>query len=159
MEKGLPQKVTVSFRTRNADVYDLITHQRLKTIDKNGQTFVGINLKPAWGAILAVYSQAISNIYIALPEQLNAGKDAIFTIKVIGKNGKSMSGIQPLKLTIIDPKGQRSKYSGYYAANNGICKVKFVPAQNDTNGKWTIFVEELSSSIQSSKEFVYKKGL
>jgi hypothetical protein len=156
MEEGLPQTVTVELKEDNCKVYDLVSHRELETRNKNGSTFVNLNLKPAWGAFLAVYPQKISKINIKTPEKFISGKESIFTVEVEGENAKPVYGVQPLKVTFSDPNGKRNEYSGYYAAKNGTCKIKFIPAQNDVCGKWNVEVEELSSSMKEKKSFDIK---
>jgi len=155
MEQGLPQTVNVTLRAKNAVVYDLVSHRKLNAVSKNDLTTVTVDLKPAWGAILAVYPQEISKVNVILPRKLTAGQESEFTIKISDKNSKPISGIQPLQITISGPKGRRNEFSGYFAAKNGVSRIKFIPAQNDLRGKWTIFVTELSSGTKVSREFVY----
>jgi Concanavalin A-like lectin/glucanases superfamily/Beta-galactosidase trimerisation domain len=155
MEQGLSQTVNVNLRTKNAAVYDLVSHRKLNTIAKGEQTVVSLKLKPAWGAILAVYPQEISKVDIVIPQTLIAGEESKFTIKVIDKNGKPISGVQPLKVVISDPEGHKNEFSGYFATKNGVCSIKFIPAQNDIRGQWTIAAEELSSSIRGSKKITF----
>lgn len=155
MEQGVPQTVNVTLRAKNAIVYDLVSHRRLNAVSKDGKTVLTVNLKPAWGAILAVYPQEISKVNLILPRKLKSGQESEFIIKIIDKNGKLVSGIQPLRLIISDSKGQINEFSGYFAAINGLSKIKFIPAENDLRGKWTISVMELSSGIKRLKKITY----
>jgi hypothetical protein len=155
MEQGVPQKLNVMIKSDNAVVYDLVSHIRLKSFSKAGQTVVPLTLKPAWGAVLAVYEQDIKRVEISLPQVLRTGNSSEFVIKVIGNDGKAMTGIQPVEVIISDPEGKRNEFSGYFAAENGVSRIKFIPAKNDLRGKWTVSVKELSSGIQIKKNFVF----
>ena len=155
MEKGLPQDVTISLNQTNCVVYDLVSHQQLKTIEKNGKTLVDLKLKPAWGALLAIYPRGIKNISIKTPKQLKPGEKTSFAVNITDSDDKNISGVQPLEITITDPAGKRNEYSNYYAAVNGVCEINFIPAVNDLHGKWKISIVELSSGKKAEVDFSY----
>lgn len=155
MEAGLPQTVHVILDTENPAVYDLMSHCKLNTVSKGRQRIAAINLKPAWGTVLAIYPREIEKINIIPPPKLETGKKTEFVITITDKNGKPVSGGQPLSVTILGPDGKVNEYSGYFAAENGLCKIKFIPAENDLRGKWSVFATELSSGMKISKEVIY----
>ena len=59
-----------------------------------------------------------------------------------------MSGMQPMRVRILDPAGEVSEFSDYYAAESGFLSLEIVPAANDLAGRWTIEVEELMSGMR-----------
>jgi hypothetical protein len=73
---------------------------------------------------------------------------------LLDQTGNHLSGIQPLKIDITDPAGNQSEFNGYFAAVNGLLKIKFIPAENDLKGKWTFHATDLSSGKFVRKTFV-----
>jgi len=158
MEMGLPQTVTVVLNTENQAVYDLMSHRKIDTISKDQQQIVTLDLKPAWGTILAIYPQEIASVNLALPRKLEAGEKSQIVITIASQDGTPIPGIQPLAVSILEPDGKKNEYSGYFAANNGQCQMNFVPASNDLPGKWSVSVTELSSGKTVAKEMLYSLG-
>jgi hypothetical protein len=158
MEMGLPQTVTVVLNTENQAVYDLMSHRKIETISKDQQQIVTLDLKPAWGTILAIYPQEIASVNLALPRKLEAGEKSQIVITIASQDGTPIPGIQPLAVSILEPDGKKNEYSGYFAANNGQCQMNFVPASNDLPGKWSVSVTELSSGKTVAKEMLYSLG-
>jgi hypothetical protein len=153
MEQGIPQKVTISLKQENCVVYDLVSHQQLKCVKKNGKTFVNLTLKPVWGALLAIYPIPIEKVDIAIPSGFTSGKPACFTVRILDESMHRMPGSQPLKVTFTDANGKRNEFSNYYTTNNGEAKIEFIPAENDAPGEWEIEVVELSSGKLTKKLF------
>ena len=155
MEQGLPQTVKLSFDKSNGVVYDLLSHRRLDSVKRNGKMEVTIDLQPAWGTILAIYPEALADIDCVVPPKFKAGSKEAFKIRLLDQTGNPLSGIQPLKIDIADPAGNQSEFSGYFAAVNGLLKIKFIPAENDLKGKWTFRVTDLSSGKFVRKTFAF----
>lgn len=155
MEKGLSQDVTVELEDTGLIVYDMVTHKKLKSTEKDNKTFVKLKLQPVWGAILAIYKQAIDRIIIEKPKTFLPGEPVNFIIKITESQNKNMPGIQPLEVSFTDPEGQKNEFSGYYAATDGVSNIKFIPACNDIRGKWEISVKELSSGKADLNNFDY----
>ena len=155
MEKGLPQTVMLALNTENQAVYDLMSQRKIDAVSKGPQQIVTVDLKPAWGTILAIYPQEIKFIDLILPQELEAGKKAQIVITVASQDGTPIPGVQPLAVTILEPDGKKNEYSGYFAANNGRCQVPFVPAINDLPEKWSVSVTELSSGKTIAKEMQF----
>ncbi len=155
METGLPQTVNVFLNTKNPAVYDLMSRRKLNVISKGQQKIVALDLKPAWGTVLAIYPQEIEKVHLILPPKLETGKETELVITITDKNGNLVPGVQPLSMAILDPGCKINEYSGYFAAENGLCKIKFIPAGNDLRGKWSVSATELSSGIKVFKEMEY----
>jgi hypothetical protein len=50
-----------------------------------------------------------------------------------------------------DPQGARNEFSGYYCAQGGILNIDFIPALNDTPGRWTVAAVDLTAGLESKR--------
>ncbi len=99
-EKGLPlsTKAYVSAE-KDSVVYDLMNNQKIDTSYHNSYATADITLEPAWGNILAVLPEEIGKVSVTCPANSKPGDSINLDIKIIGKSGKQLKGIHPLKIS------------------------------------------------------------
>jgi uncharacterized protein YfaS (alpha-2-macroglobulin family) len=74
---------------------------------------------------------------------------------VLDTAGKT-AGTQPLRIRVIDPSGEESQYSDYYATSEGVFTLEIKPALNDRPGVWKIEATDLTSGLAGNAVFEMK---
>lgn len=126
-------------------LYDLMDRKEIACRREGEFLAFDLSLGPCNGTIIGVYPEAIAGV--------KAGKAAPIRLSVVGKGGQPMTGVHPLQVEIRDANGDRNEYSGYVAAENGVCTLPFAPAVNDPKGTWQMTVTELTSGKEMKTEF------
>jgi uncharacterized protein YfaS (alpha-2-macroglobulin family) len=84
---------------------------------------------------------------------MGTGKPGWIEIGVRDNAGKPAPGLQPLRVTIADPRGKVNESSDYYCAEEGVLRIPFTPALNDRPGKWSVTVEDLTAGMTAEGSF------
>jgi len=153
MEKLLPQTVTVTLRewTGPLFAYDLLERKPLPAEKRSDGLSLKAELGTLGGTILALYPVQPSALHIAVPEAVNRGDKAVLTVSLLDPAGGALPGLQPLRVTVTDPKGADSEYSGYYCAEKGTLSLPFAPALNDEVGAWKLAVADLTAGLTAER--------
>jgi len=69
-----------------------------------------------------------------------------------------VTAILPLKLEILDARGQPAEYSGYYGLKDGKLAIRLTLASNDELGLWTIRATELASGLSAVHKMNVRAG-
>jgi len=160
LEKIEPQTVTVSLKNwedKGLSVYDLLERKALKVQQKSGIYQFKLSLTELGGKLIALYPKSIDKLSIEFPSKVRQG--SVYPLLVHFKDADmlNMPGLQPVKLTVTDPKGTRNSMSDYYCAKKGLLSLDLVAARNDAPGEWKINVEDLTSGLKIEKRFTMLK--
>jgi hypothetical protein len=117
-----------------------------------GYTFP-VELSTLGGTIVALYPTNPGAVRVKAPKRLAAGLTYGITVDLLDKENNPLRGLQPLELSITDPGGNANASSDYYCAENGRLTVEFVPALNDTRGRWTASVLDLTAGLRAETNF------
>ena len=128
------------------------------TRQKDGSVKFDVQLGSAGGTILAVLPKKLSKLELNVPKKIRAGSESTISIFIKDQNGAFLRGVQPVKVTITDPKGEASEFSDYYSCTNGVLTIDFIAALNDSAGKWAVNVEELISGKTKKANFSVSTG-
>ncbi len=145
MENGLPSDAVITVNRPGGFVYDLVNSQPAPATAGDGKLRIEAQLEPCSGRLFMITDQEIGEVRINGPEQAAAGKSAVFRVTVVGKDGKPLDAVVPVKVEIADPGGRIAEFSGSYGAVGGVQRVTCDFARNDTPGVWTMGVRESAS--------------
>ncbi|NUQ64579.1 MAG: hypothetical protein HUU20_19100 [Pirellulales bacterium] len=149
LDKLVPQTVTVTVRhsDRPAHVYDLLQRKLLPTTGQGGSYSFPVELSELGGTLIALSPAKFSRIETRMPETAKRGEQTAISVAILDDAGKPLAGLQPLKLSMVDSKGNPTETTGYYCAENGELQLPVHPALNDEPGKWTVRVEDLTAGM------------
>ncbi len=154
MENGLPTSATLSIRRTGAQVYDLVTHRQVTSLQATeDQTMFQVELGPCEGRVFMVTDQAIDHVRIESPDSAAVGQQVTVQVAVLGDDGQRMRAVVPVRIDVLDPSGKSAEFSGYYGAKDGIAKLALDIAPNDSPGLWRIHVQELASGLAADAYF------
>jgi hypothetical protein len=155
MEKLLPQTVTVTLRDwrGSPQPYDMLEKKTL-AVTRNGNCLTfQVALDELGGKLVAICPAALSKVTLSAPADMRRGSPYSLSVVLNDDAGSEPPGLQPLRLTVTDPKGEVAEYSGYYCAENGRLSVPFAPAINDAVGNWKAIVEDLTAGRTAELTF------
>ena len=154
LDKAVPQTVTVTLNAWEAPslyAYDVLEKKLLTTVEKGGVHVFDVDLPAPGGKIIALLPRKVGRVEIRAPKRIAERGGPIHVAVLIDDDaGNPLAGVQPIELTITDPKGVTSEFSDYHAAKAGSLTVDFVPAVNDLAGTWTIRARELISGLEKT---------
>ena len=155
-EKGLENRGTVTVNHAAAIGYDLVKHEKidLKTT-KNGTSF-DVTLGPGDGKLVLLLDRPIEKTELQLPRELKCGESFEVIFRILDRNGKPIQAILPVELRLLAD-GKLLPGSGYYAAENGVLKIKEVMATNLKPGKILVQGKCLASGKISTVEVTVKE--
>ena len=154
--KLLPQSATVTMKGRkraNLFAYDLLERKPLETDCVGDACEFRVELTDLGGKIIALYPHKLGGIEIQTDHAIKCGAAAAIRVRMRDENGDSLSGLQPLEITVTDAKGARNEFSGYYCAKDGALEIDFVAARNDKPGRWTVAAKDLTAGLTAQAEF------
>ncbi len=146
MEKGLPVSGTVSV-SKAGTVYDLINHQK---IDADSRKGFEVKLGPGEGKVFMISPRPMDKVMLSVPASVARGGEVPVEVSI------NVTGIVPLQLTVTDPQGGKSEFSGYYGVKDGQMRVILNIAANDAPGEWHVEATELASGKSAAKSFTVK---
>ena len=158
LEQAVPQTVTITLNEWPFPalfVYDMIGRRVLPHgKSANGAIQFQVDLPAPGGRIIALLPQKLSGMEILVPPEMSSrGERHSIGILLKDSDGSLMTGVQPVRIRIRDPKGAISEFSGYHAAESGVLSLDFVPAVQDLAGQWTVEVEELMTGVRQEAAF------
>jgi len=153
MEKLLPQTVAVTLRQWPGPLfaYDMLKRQLVSAGRQGSGYHFQVDLSELGGTIIALYRARVSKMDISAGEPVKRGSPSSVSITVRDSEGHELPGLQPLSITMTDPKGKTTEYTDYYCAERGRLSLPFAPALNDEAGDWTMTVEDLTAGVKSQK--------
>ncbi|MCH9652679.1 MAG: hypothetical protein K0U86_00220 [Planctomycetes bacterium] len=153
MENGLPSETALTINRGDGYLYDLVNHQPVTTRKSGDKQTVSVQLGPGAGGIYALTKEPIELVAIDVPKQIKRGETATVSIKVTNQEGKPVSAVIPVEVTLEDSEGRIAEMSGYRALVDGKQNFQIQIAPNDTAGVWRVHVKELASGKSSSAHF------
>lgn len=156
MEELVPQTATVNLSGWSGPlfVYDLLDHKPLSASPMGDGYSFQVDLTVLGGKILALDPVRPSKLDISAPQALKRGRPGVLRVAVQDERAVGVPGLQPLRVTVRDPKGAATEYSGYYCAENGSLELPLTPAMNDETGRWKIAAEDLTTGMNVEGTFV-----
>jgi len=147
LEKAVPQTVGVSLNQwphEKLFLYDLLEKKEILYTKDSGIYKFDVELSGIGGKIVVMLNEKLNNIEILAPNKVTRrGNPYRIDILIKDDKDKLLTGVQPVKVNIIDPQGNLSEYNDYYAAQSGRLSLYFTAGINDIAGDWTIEAEEL----------------
>jgi hypothetical protein len=151
-----PQSATITLKRweyPRLHPYDMLKRQPIK-VEKVGAGYTfPVELSTLGGTIVALYPTNPGAVRVKAPKRLAAGLTYDITVDLLDEENNPLRGLQPIEVTVTDPDGKVNAYSDYYCAENGRLTVEFVPALNDTRGRWTASVLDLTAGLRSETTF------
>lgn len=144
MENGLPAGTTLCIG-RQAYIYDLLEHREIASMQSDAETTVDLQLEPGGGRLLMATESAIDHITVTGPDEAVRKTVSTFIVKIVDASESPLDAVIPVEVSILDPDGRSSEYSGYYGAAQGTLTLVLDHAPNDTAGMWSIKIRELAS--------------
>lgn len=147
-----PQTVTVrlnKWKGKELYAYDMLEKKILK-VEQAGDVFqFPVSLSDLGGTIVALYARPVSRLVLDAPKRVQAGTPGRIKIRLATSGWwRSLTGLQPVQITMTDPQGRVSEeYGDYYCAKNGRLEWTFIPALNDMCGAWTIHATDLTAGL------------
>jgi hypothetical protein len=154
MEKGLQNAALVSVRRKGAFVYDLVEHRAVPTkANADGLQF-DLNLGPGDGRAFLLTNQKLAAVQLKAPAKVKRGGAVDLAVIIADSKGAPVVAVVPVKVDVLDTKGQPAEFSGYYGAKDGKLSLRLAIAANDEAGTWTIKVTELASGLSREQKLV-----
>ena len=149
MEKLLPQTVTVSLREWVGPLfaYDMLERKPLPVVKTGKGYTLKVGLDELGGKLVALTPVKPAKVTVSAPA-VKRGGQVDLAVALRDAAGKSLPGLQPLRVTITDAQGRETEFSGYSCAENGRLSLPFAPALNDAAGKWKVAVEDLTAGLR-----------
>lgn len=154
MEDGLPSTAEINIPGQGF-VYDLVSHNPVKTQNKEGMTTVQ-NYGPGEGKLFLITEKAIDKVVVQASNVAIAGTTFPVKVSVVDSKNTAIDAVIPVQISIIEPDGKAGEFSGYYGAKDGVLNLELAPATNGTRGKWTITATELASGKSTTHTFNLK---
>ncbi len=130
--------------------YDLLEGRKVPvTKAAQGGHLLTLSMERFGGTLLAFFPEEITGVELGAPARLKREQPCRVRATVLGKS-KPVPGAVSVAFTLRDPDGNASVASGVRATEDGSAAWEWVPAVNDTAGKWTIEAEELASGRTAS---------
>ncbi len=153
MENGLPVETTLTINQPDGYLYDLVNHQPVSTTKSGNKQTLPVQLGPGSGGLYVLTKDPVERVEIDVPQQLKRGEAATVSVKVTNNQGKPVSAVIPVKVTIEDSEGRIAEKSGYRALVDGKQTFSIQIAPNDKGGMWRVHVKELASGKSSAAHF------
>lgn len=158
MEKGLANTGAIHILRTGAYVYDLVAQRPVATALASQGMKWPVSLGPGEGRVFLLTSQKLASVRIAAPAQAWRGQNVDVMVSVLDNKKAPVTAILPLKLEILDARGQPAEYSGYYGLKDGKLAIRLTLASNDELGLWTIRATELASGLSAVHKMNVRAG-
>ncbi len=155
LEKLKPLRLAVKLNGWKGPLYayDLLQQKALPAKHDELGLHFPVELDELGGKIIALYRTKPASLRIEVPQSVTRGDDTTLRVKISGEDGKLLSGLQPMHVTITDTGGNLYPDSGFYCAEGGELELRFQPAVNDSPGNWNIGVKDLTTGMTSRASF------
>ncbi len=153
MEKGLPNEGTLLVRRKGGFVYDLVAHQAVEAEQTPDGLAIQSRFGPGDGRLFMISEREITAITCRVPRKAVRGNPLRVVVSVEAPRGGKIRAVVPVRLEIVDPRGELAEGSGWYGAKDGELHVTCELAPNDSGGRWTVKATELASG-KSTEAYV-----
>ena len=127
-------------------VYDLLTQRRVRgRAEDRNRISLSLRLEACEGKLLALYPEPIERVTVVAPPDAERDSTYLIEVRVLGPRGRTIAGLQPIRLEVNDARGQLHDATGHYAAENGYLSVPVRIARNDQPGRWGIRITDLTT--------------
>ena len=151
MENGLPSAGTITLPTQDGNVYDL-THSSQLMPQRTAEGIAWhLDLGPCDGRIFMITPKPLIEMKVTAPETARVGNAATIDVAISDTKQAAVKAIVPMQIEVHDANGRPAEGGGFYAAKDGVLKVKLDIAANEDPGVWTVRVRELASRMESTK--------
>ena len=161
LEKLVPQ--TVNVRLSNPEntplvAYDMLTKTALPVTNKDGTLTFPVKLDALGGTIIALAPEKLDKIAVSAKTSGHLGEPSIVSVNFRDAKGQPAKGLQPVRIDIIDPKGNIHEDSDWICLENGQGTLTFHPAWNDPDGEWKVKVSDLTAGLSAQASVTFKKA-
>lgn len=155
MEKLVPQTVTVALPGWEGTLhaYDLLERKALSSTRSGDGSRFKVELTELGGKLIALYGVDLAKLVVSVPPTIRRSSPCALSVTIADERGSAVHGLQPLRVTVTDAKGQPTEYSGCYCATGGWLRIPFSPAVNDEPGSWKVAIEDLTAGLTAEKRF------
>ena len=159
MEKLVPQ--TVNVRLSNPEntplvAYDMLAKTALPVTNKDGTLTFPVKLDALGGTIIALAPEKLDKIAVSAKTSGHLGEPSIVSVDFRDAKGRLAKGLQPIRIDIIDPKGNIHEDSDWVCLESGTGTLSFTPALNDPVGEWRIKVSDLTAGRSAETTVSFK---
>jgi hypothetical protein len=149
LDELVPHTVTVSIPAGNAapTPYDLLEQKSLPTRQVGDRLEFAVDLDPLGGKLIALSPAKLEQLSITGSSVIPRGQSADVTIDLTDAEGRNVRGLQPLQINVTNAGGHDTEFSGYVCAEDGHLQWRLSPGINETPGKWTIEVRDLTAGL------------
>jgi hypothetical protein len=151
MENGLPTEGVIRLARTGLHVYDLVSERKIKTTERDGGTWVPVDLGPCEGGLFLATPSPVEQIQIAAPSKAAPGQSIEVTVTITDESDQAVPAVIPIAVEITDPAGRAAEFSGNYATDQGRLVLKPEFARNDLPGLWRIRVREGATGLSESR--------
>ena len=152
MEKLVPQTVNVRLRDQEGlkvTAYDMLRKCALPVSRKDSSLSFPVELGALGGTIIALYPSPLEKIAISAPAEGVLSQECAISVTFHNAEGKPAQGLQPVRIDILDAKGNIHEDSDWICLENGKGKLSFTPAWNDPAGGWKIKASDLTAGLSA----------
>ena len=154
MEKGLPNAAEISVRRPSGHVYDLLAHQEVRVKRAGDKLTFNAAFEPGSGKVFMITERPVEELSVTAPVTATLKGTLTIDVAVLGKDGKPVDAVVPVRIAVLDPEGVAADLSGHYGAKDGRVNVTIALAPNDLVGDWTIDVQDLASGRTARRKLV-----
>ena len=142
MENGLPSQGTVRLSRTGLHLYDLVAERHVPTTERDGATWLPVDLGPCEGGVFLATPRPIEQVQIEAPAKAALGTAIELTITITDASKNAVPAVIPVAVQITDPAGREAEFSGDYGTAQGKLTLKADLAPNDAPGLWQIRARE-----------------
>ncbi|MCK5804083.1 MAG: hypothetical protein KAI66_14705 [Lentisphaeria bacterium] len=153
MEKGLPNAATLTVRRRQGAVYDLLAHRPVEVTRSESDMRFKVQFDPGEGRVYLITPKEIANVVVDAPDHARRGSSMNVAVRVVDGGGLPLAAVVPVRIEVLDARGQPAERSGYYGAKNGSVSLMLDLAANDEPGTWILRATDLASGKKSEHTF------
>lgn len=159
MEKLVPQTVTVRVRVpedENPVVYDMLKRRELPVERNEGGISFPVELDSLGGTMIALQPSRLEKLAVSGGGEGEMGKEFVIPVELRDAEGNPAKGLQPVRVDIVDAKGNLHEDSDWITLEDGRGELVFTPAWNDPAGDWKIRVADLTAGLTTERTISLK---
>ncbi|MBE2202911.1 MAG: hypothetical protein IAE94_01025, partial [Chthoniobacterales bacterium] len=115
-----------------------------------------VKLDALGGTIIALAPEKLDKIAVSAKTSGHLGEPSIVSVDFRDAKGRLAKGLQPIRIDIIDPKGNIHEDSDWVCLESGTGTLSFTPALNDPVGEWRIKVSDLTAGRSAETTVSFK---
>ena len=126
-----------TFRDKGQWLFDMSSGEPLGSSDEP----YAFSLEPSWGQVVVGLPVKQVGLHVSGPKQAVQGDTVVWKVHFVDPKGRTVEAAFTVKVSIIDPHGRPSGYSGYFSVPAGELDVPLRLGANDFTGAWTVRLE------------------